>query len=307
MVKPKTHGHQQSNKMDNYAIARQASTPLEQDSAEPGVYEPSLGAIMEAVSDLKSALEPKLDTVTVDVSLLHADLQKMADKISTAESDIQTLRSTSKSLEEQVRTLTAQHATMAARLEDQEGHARRNNFRVIRVPERAAGVSVDFFLEDLILKTLCPKRLSNFFLVEREHRTPGAPPRIIIGRIFNHRARDAILQAACTHVDLHYENSIIRFFPDYTLQVQKQCCSFDELKKALHAKELKHMIRFPARLRVLAEGKSWYLAADAWDWIEGWGQRDWQIQEKGKGEATRNQQQAGSPGSPQDHGGPGEM
>ncbi|KAJ1129428.1 hypothetical protein NDU88_007798 [Pleurodeles waltl] len=77
MVKPKTHSHQQSNKMDNYAIARHAPTPLGQDLAGLAASEPSLEAIMAAISDLKSVLEPKLDTVTADVSLLRADLQKM--------------------------------------------------------------------------------------------------------------------------------------------------------------------------------------------------------------------------------------
>ncbi|KAJ1109454.1 hypothetical protein NDU88_006814 [Pleurodeles waltl] len=234
MVKPKTHSDQQSNKMDNYAIASQASTPSGQGSAEP-----SLGAIMAAISDLKSALEPKLDTIKADVSLLCAVLQKMVDKLSTAKSDIQTLRASSKSVEEQVRTLTAQHPTMAARLEDQEGRARRNNIRVVEVLEGAEGASEELFLEDLILKTLCPKRLSNFFSVEREHQTPGpttrprAPPRTIIARIFNHRNGDAILQAARTHGDLHCENATIKFFQDYILQVQKQRRSFNKVKKAM--------------------------------------------------------------------------
>ncbi|KAJ1120672.1 hypothetical protein NDU88_008834 [Pleurodeles waltl] len=73
-----------------------------QDSARLGASDPSLGAMMAAISDLKSTLEPKSDTVTADVSLLRVDLQKMKDKMSTAESDIETLMSTSKSLEEQV-------------------------------------------------------------------------------------------------------------------------------------------------------------------------------------------------------------
>ncbi|KAJ1129429.1 hypothetical protein NDU88_007799 [Pleurodeles waltl] len=102
------------------------------------------------------------------------------------------------------------------------------------------------------------------------HRSPGPPPRTIIARIFNHCAQDAILQVARTHGDLHYENAIITFFPDYTLQVQKQYCCFDKVKKVLHAKELMYMMLFPARLLVLAEGKSWYFTspADAWEWIE---------------------------------------
>ncbi|KAJ1194009.1 hypothetical protein NDU88_003304 [Pleurodeles waltl] len=124
MGQPKTQGPQHLNKMDNYAIAKKAPNSSGQDSTGVGPAEPSLRVIKAAISDLKSTLEPKLDTVMADVSLLHTDLQRMADKMSTAESDIQMLRLTSKSLEEQVRSLTAQHALMAARLEDQEGRAR---------------------------------------------------------------------------------------------------------------------------------------------------------------------------------------
>ncbi|KAJ1181029.1 hypothetical protein NDU88_006240 [Pleurodeles waltl] len=252
MVKPKIQGPQQSNKMDNYAITKQTPNSSGQGSTGVGPAEPSLGAIMAAISDLKSILEPKLDTVALDVSLLCTDLQRMADMMSMAESDIQTLWLTSKSVEEQVQTLTAQLATMAARLEDQEGHTRRNNIRVVGVLEGAEGASVNLFLEDLILKTLCPKRLSNFLSAERAHRVPilplrlGAPPRTITARIFNHRDRDAILQAARTHSDLHYKKAVIRFFPDYILQIQKQRRSFVEVK-VLRSKELKYMMLFPVK------------------------------------------------------------
>ncbi|KAJ1141798.1 hypothetical protein NDU88_008128 [Pleurodeles waltl] len=51
-----------------------------QDSSRVGAIEPSLGAMMKAISDLKTTLEPKLDAVTADVSLLRVDLQKMTDK-----------------------------------------------------------------------------------------------------------------------------------------------------------------------------------------------------------------------------------
>ncbi|KAJ1199915.1 hypothetical protein NDU88_003747 [Pleurodeles waltl] len=106
MVKSKTQGLHQSNEMDNYAIIKQTPNSSRQDSTSLGLSEPSLGAIIVAISDLKSTLEPKLDTVMADVFLLRTDLQKMADKMSAAEFDIQMLRSTAKSLEEQVRTLT---------------------------------------------------------------------------------------------------------------------------------------------------------------------------------------------------------
>ncbi|KAJ1185144.1 hypothetical protein NDU88_001939 [Pleurodeles waltl] len=99
------------------------------------------------------------------------------------------------------------------------------------------------------------------------------------------------------------------FFPDYTFQVQKQRHSFDGVKKALQAKELKYSMLFPAKLCVIAEGKSWYFTspADVWDWIKGWCQGNRRAREKGKDAHTGTRRQAGSSGPPQDHGAPGEM
>ncbi|KAJ1209363.1 hypothetical protein NDU88_004741 [Pleurodeles waltl] len=98
-----------------------------------GNAEPSLGAIMEAIQDLKSSLEPKLDTVTVDVNLLLADFHKMSEKVKSAELHIHLLKSTAKKLEDQVQCITKQQAQIAAQLEDQEGRARRNNIQVVGV------------------------------------------------------------------------------------------------------------------------------------------------------------------------------
>ncbi|KAJ1165302.1 hypothetical protein NDU88_005730 [Pleurodeles waltl] len=67
----------------------------------PPPREPLLSEIMAAIHDLKGSLEPRLGAVTIDVGLLQADLQKVSDKVSTAETDIVRLQSTSKALEEQ--------------------------------------------------------------------------------------------------------------------------------------------------------------------------------------------------------------
>ncbi|KAJ1180174.1 hypothetical protein NDU88_005398 [Pleurodeles waltl] len=112
--------------------------------------EPSLGTIMTAIQDLKTSMEPKLDTITVDMSLLQADSQNMSEKVTSAETHINLLQSTatSKKLEEQVKCLTRQHKIMAVRLEDQEGRARRNNLRVVGVAEGSEGPSVDLFCKN---------------------------------------------------------------------------------------------------------------------------------------------------------------
>ncbi|KAJ1208076.1 hypothetical protein NDU88_003466 [Pleurodeles waltl] len=126
MVKPKRHAQTQSNQMDKYAVKRQVMENNE-GRKKSVVAEPLLGAIMEAIRDLKSSLEPKLDAVTVDVNLLRADFHKMSEKVKSQELNINLLQSTAKRLEEQVQFLAKQQPQMAARLEDQEGSARKNN------------------------------------------------------------------------------------------------------------------------------------------------------------------------------------
>ncbi|KAJ1176651.1 hypothetical protein NDU88_001922 [Pleurodeles waltl] len=184
MVRTKGRLLQQTNKMDNYAVSRRPGNPgvhggrqvdgRTLDRAGPlSPPEASLSDIMAAIHHLKGSLEPQLDAV--DVGLLRADLQKVSDTVSTAETDIACLQSTSKALEEQVRFLTAEHGRIAVRLEDQEGQVRRNNFRVVGVPGGAEGPSVELFVETLITDHLCLKRLSSFFKAEWAPRAPVPP------------------------------------------------------------------------------------------------------------------------------------
>ncbi|KAJ1217820.1 hypothetical protein NDU88_005407 [Pleurodeles waltl] len=138
--------------------------------------------VMETIQALRSNIELKIDAVTINVNLLQADLCKVTDKVTTAESQINGLQAMTKRLEKQVQELTQQREVVAVKLEDQEGRAHHNNVRIIGVPEGAEGCSTELFIEDLILNKLGPQRLSNHFTIEKAHielaRLPlvGGPP-----------------------------------------------------------------------------------------------------------------------------------
>ncbi|KAJ1093403.1 hypothetical protein NDU88_006504 [Pleurodeles waltl] len=129
--------------MDKYAMTKQWVVMAGGEKEEPGVSEPLLGSIMVAIQDLKTSLESKLNTLTIDDNLLRADLQKMPGKVTSVESHIHQLQSTSKKLEEQV--LTRQQDFMAARLQDQEGRARRNNLQGLGSRRGRRGLVGTFF------------------------------------------------------------------------------------------------------------------------------------------------------------------
>ncbi|KAJ1203586.1 hypothetical protein NDU88_007371 [Pleurodeles waltl] len=159
MVRTKGRLMQRTNKTDNYTVARRPGDPGvaggDGGTRRLGVEldppcKPLLSEIMATIHDLKGSLEPWLDPVGVVVGLLCADLQKVYDKVSTAETDIARLQSVSKALEEQVRFFTTEHQHMA----DQEGRAQKNN---IRTEEGLCDVkrSDETGKKDAIIGSLC--------------------------------------------------------------------------------------------------------------------------------------------------------
>ncbi|KAJ1215511.1 hypothetical protein NDU88_003119 [Pleurodeles waltl] len=72
--------------------------------------------------------------------------------------------------------------------------------------------------------------------------------------------------------DLEHSLPLQTSLQDFTLQVQQKHRSFDEVKKILYSKDIKYMMIFSARLRVVLEDGSWFFntPAEAWKWMEGW-------------------------------------
>ncbi|KAJ1215058.1 hypothetical protein NDU88_002668 [Pleurodeles waltl] len=124
---------------------------------------PSLRTIMAAIQDLWGSITPlelKLDTVQIDDNLLREDMGKISAKVAAAETQIYGLQATTKRLEEGVRSLTKKTEIMEARLEDQEGRSRRNNFGDVTI--HARGISDQF---PVGIRLLGPQR--NYTLLGR--------------------------------------------------------------------------------------------------------------------------------------------
>ena len=240
------------------------------------IMQPSLADIMTALQGVRTTLETKIDAVSTEITLLRADFHKMRDRVTETEKNIVVLRAENQQLKQQVQGLQRTTTAQGVKLDDLEGRSRRNNIRITGVPEKAEGRSADLFVEDLIKEGLRPHGLSNYFSVERAHRIPGfrptvgAPPRTIIARIFNFRDRDLILQEASVAPPVKYENATIQFFPDFTLQVQKQRRSFLEIKRRLREQNYKYAMLYPAKLRVAQGEKAWFFntAEEAAAWLE---------------------------------------
>ena len=88
----------------------------------------------------------------------------MNEKVKETEKDLKVLKSDATTLKLQIKDLQACTKELAARMEDQEGRSRRNNIRIVGVPEKAEGHTTDIFVEKLITEGLQPLRHFKIFL-----------------------------------------------------------------------------------------------------------------------------------------------
>lgn len=232
-------------------------------SSPPGIPEvmAAISSCQAAVATCQTTLTTKIEAVQLDVGRLRQDLDKIRSRVTEAEQRVGVVEDTVSGHEASIRTLTTRVKVLEYRAEDAENRSRRNNIRIVGLPEGAEGRNPTTFTEDLFRSLLPAARLSPYFTVERAHRVPprpgpeGAPPRTFILRLMNFRDRDELLRAARQAGKLPYRNTNLMMFPDYTVETQRQRRSFDGVKAALRAKGVAYSVLFPAKLRVI-DGES---------------------------------------------------
>lgn len=176
-----------------------------------------------------------------------------------------------------IHTLQVKVKALESRAEDGENRSRRNNLRIVGLPEGAEGQDPTTFTEHL-LRTLLPQaQFSPHFVIERAHRMPpvrgppGSPPRTFIFRLLNFQDRDLALHEARKVAELRFDNTKLMLFPDYSIDTQRLRRTFDQVKAQLRTKGLKYSMLFPARLRVIDSETTPYFTSpeDASQWLDG--------------------------------------
>lgn len=118
------------------------------------------------------------------------------------------------------------------------------------------------YLENLLIKTFGREAFSSTFVVERAHRLAakplpaGAPPRTFIAKFLNYRDRDAILRLTRERGNIPLGNLTVVVYQDFSAEIQKKRARFTEAKRQLRIHHLTYAMLFPARLRVVCDGKA---------------------------------------------------
>ncbi|KAJ1124399.1 hypothetical protein NDU88_002860 [Pleurodeles waltl] len=126
-----------------------------------------------------------------------------------------------KALTQKLALMNNEMRTLATKVEDAESQSRRHNIRLVGVPEKTEGPSLELYIEAWMSDVVMGGTPTKFFLVERAHRIPAYPKPIIV-RLMNFRDRDVILQETQKRAPWDIEGKAINIYPDYTNMVQKQ-------------------------------------------------------------------------------------
>lgn len=261
--------------------AKSAVNAMSQTDPTTTIIPPEVGTgdtdkIMAAIAACQTALMTKIDDLQTDITRLRYDMDKVRDRTTEAERRLGEVEDSAHATSTTVSVLQQQVETLQARAEDAENRSRRNNVRLIGLPERAEGSHPELFAEQLLREVLSPLTLSTCFVIERAHRIPtkalppGAPPRPFIMKVLNYRDRDVILAAARQKGEILYENTKLSFYPDFTAEVQKQRRQFSQVRTRLRDLGLKYAMLYPTKLRVQDQDRTHFFTTPegAADWLD---------------------------------------
>lgn len=150
---------------------------------------------------------------------------------------------------------------LIAKTEDLESRSRRQNLRVLGIPENSEGPQITSCMTDFFAKTLGMDIPDGPEMLDQAHRlasrpdlSPNAPPRPMIVRVHHLRVKQHIRQLAREKGPLSFRGQPVDIFPDFTTEVASRRASFNNIKQKLRAANIRYGLLFPARLRITLNG-----------------------------------------------------
>ncbi|CAL1592182.1 unnamed protein product [Knipowitschia caucasica] len=208
------------------------------------------------IKDTYSKYETKLNAVqaTVDDHATRiSGLERSADDTTTDVTDVQAKLS----------ELVGDNAKLKAKVMDLESRSRRNNIRIVGLPEDVEGVKPTAFFSQLLVDVLGADTLPSPPRLDRAHRTlaakpgPQGRPRAVVICFHHFETRELVVRASRKlRGKLKYKDSAIHIFEDYIPEVMEQRNRYRDVMKSLYELGCRPALRYPAKLFVVLEDGS---------------------------------------------------
>uniref|UniRef100_A0A672J0T8 L1 transposable element RRM domain-containing protein n=1 Tax=Salarias fasciatus TaxID=181472 RepID=A0A672J0T8_SALFA len=201
----------------------QPEAPDSDKMAEGEEIDSLVAKISEGVfAKLSSVLDAKLDQIAKSVSSVCENVKVLEKRVEDAEQRISDTEDTASQLLAKLEHTEARLKETIQRLEDQENRSRRNNIKIVNLPERTEGDNAKEFFETWMPKILNLKVKNDRIKMDRCHRSPAQlrtgseRPRIVYIRLHNYMDKQLIMQSARNMGEISASGNRIHFFEDFS-------------------------------------------------------------------------------------------
>lgn len=211
--------------------------------------EPSLSSVVRLIESFRSESRSSMDT-------LQSTVDSFASRLTDVESSLQDMDNRITELEAKCDALSKSNVMLMSKTADLESRSRRQNLRILGVPEDTEGPQVTSFMSDFFAELLGIENSETTPLLDIAHRSlaakprSGAPPRPVIVKVHHFQVKQRILRLARERAPLIFRGHQVRIFPDFTVDVSKQRAAYTSIKQKLRAANVKYGLLFPARLQL---------------------------------------------------------
>ncbi|KAL1256460.1 hypothetical protein QQF64_012005 [Cirrhinus molitorella] len=253
MTKPKTDKGKKMDKVLNETPAQSPSESAEQAAAASGT---SYGVDAEPVQNMSKTMTDRFDLLEASLASTQATLVSLGNRITEVENAAADYDRRLSLVEQKWLKIQSENISLREKLVDLEARSRRQNIRIVGLPEKIENGRPTEFLTEFIPDLLGASNFSKPLEVDRAHRlgrqSPGenARPRVMIARIHHFKMKEKILVLARQQFPLRYKDRPIYIFPDLPAEIMKRRQAFEDVRKQLRNAGVRNGFIYPARLRV---------------------------------------------------------
>ncbi len=219
-------------------------------------------AIQQIKVDMTAHFDSKIETIQAGLINIQGSLSSMWDQITEVQQRVSANEDNISDLSKHVQALEKENIYLRDKAEEAENRSQSSNLRFFGIPEHKEGRDVIAFMSQLILQLLGKDNFPVAPVIERAHRSPtfssstsSASPRPILVKFLHFQDKVKILRLARVKGELIHMGARIHVYPDFSAGLVKKRRQFDAVKKSLCAADMKYSLLYPAKLRVMVEGK----------------------------------------------------
>lgn len=148
-------------------------------------------AILKTINDRFDKFETKFESLQSSQNKLVARMDSMDEVASDHESRL--------TVEKTMNNLKVENTRLQAKVNDLEGRSRRNNIKIVGIPEREEKGTPTEFISALIPKPLGESHFQKPVIIDCAHRTQqpkpanGARPHTFIARVHHYQEKEMII------------------------------------------------------------------------------------------------------------------